>query len=372
MKKYKWFALSILLVLLVVLYLGARFYIYLKPPSGSFPLKLKWQAALGRSTYERPAYQDGLVLFPADSIFSSYWYGLNATSGQLIWSQKVPSDSFLRCLSAKYLVVSGTDSLLAFKPNVGEIIWEDEIGQTATCSERMVFIVVPRSLIIALDLSTGQKLWAGTTPQQSFDSLIYNPEMAELIAGGAVIVDPDSGMILRSFEPLFLAYPPTDQGRGPTYLIDRGQLFIGGSVRDAATGQVLHVEKRFGGFAAPTVTEDTIYIADGTEDGYVEGVAALDRTTYAVKWKYQPKHKFPGLSLITLSPVAIFLVLTFSVVNFQSGGRSRNEQIVEPVWVIHKAIELVSGGEIVLTDFGSGTIGPEVMAQSPSPNLQFG
>jgi outer membrane protein assembly factor BamB len=306
MKKYKWLIVLILL-LLPGCYLALRFYIYIKPPSNSFPLTLKWRTDLGRSTYERPASQDGLVLFPADSILSSYWYGLNATTGQLIWSQRVPSDSFLRCLSAEYLVVSGPDSLLALKPGTGEIIWEDEIGQTATCSERKVFTIVPRKLVLALDLSTGQTRWAGTAPRESFIGLIYNPEMNELIADGAVIVDPNSGRILRSFdEPSFLGYAPSDQGRGDMYLIDQGQLFIGGSVRDAATGQVFHIEKRFSGFAAPTVSEDTIYIADGSEDGYVEGVAALDRATYAVKWKYQPKHKLPGLSLITLSPVAIF------------------------------------------------------------------
>lgn len=132
MKKYKWFALSILLVLLVVLYLGARFYIYVKPPSGSFPLKLKWQAALGHSTHERPAYQDGLVLFSLDGILGSYWYGLDATTGRVVWSQRVPSYSFLRCLTPEYLILSGPSSLLALKPHSGEIIWEGELGHTAT------------------------------------------------------------------------------------------------------------------------------------------------------------------------------------------------------------------------------------------------
>lgn len=296
----------LILLLLSGCYLVLRFYIYIKPPSTSFPLTLKWQVDLGHSTYERPAYQDGLVLFPADNVLSSYWSGLNATAGQLIWSQRVPNDSFLRCLTREYLVVSGPSSLLILKPDTGKIIWEGNRAFTATCSETAVFITVSRGSVVALDLANGQELWAETNPREPFSGLIYNPEMDELIAGGAVIVAPNSGKILRSFEPLFLGYAPDDQNRGDMYLLDQGQLFIGGSVRDAATGQVLHIEERFGGFAAPTVTKDVIYIADGTEDGYVEGVAALDRATYTVKWKYQPKHKFPGLSLITLSPVAIF------------------------------------------------------------------
>ena len=39
--------------------------------------------------------------------------------------------------------------------------------------------------------------------------------------------------------------------------------------------------------------------------------------------------------------------------------------------MINEAIELVSRGEIMLTDFSSGTIRPEVMAQRPSAYLQF-
>lgn len=315
MKKYKWL-IVVTLLLLSGCYLALRFYIYLKPPSNSFPLTLKWRTDLGRSTYERPAYQDGLVLFPADNILSSYWYGLNATTGQLIWSQRVPSYSFLRCLTKEYLVASGPSSLATLKPYTGKVIWEGNRAFTATCSEKAVFIIVSRGSVVALDLANGQELWAETTPRKPFIGLIYNPEMNELIADGAVIVDPNSGRILRSFdEPSFLGYAPGDQGRGPMILINRGQLFIGGSMRDAATGQVFHIEQRYGGFAAPTVTEDAIYIADGTEDGYVEGVAALDRATYAVNWKYQPKHKLPGLSLITLSPVAIFDGIGYVIFN---------------------------------------------------------
>ena len=39
--------------------------------------------------------------------------------------------------------------------------------------------------------------------------------------------------------------------------------------------------------------------------------------------------------------------------------------------MINEAIELVSRGAIMLTNFSSGAIRPEVMAQRPSPDLQF-
>ncbi|MCP4361737.1 MAG: PQQ-binding-like beta-propeller repeat protein, partial [Chloroflexi bacterium] len=179
---------------------------------------------------------------------------------------------------------SGPRSLITLKANTGEIIWEGHRAQTASCSETMVFAVVPRSFVMAFDLSTGQSVWQGINPRHDVLGLIYNPEEEKLIAGGSVIVDPRSGQVLRSFEPPFLAYLPDDQGRGDMYLLDRGQLFFGGSVRDANTGQILHKEDRFGGYASPTVTEDTIYIADGGGYDYPSGVAAVDRDTYAVKW----------------------------------------------------------------------------------------
>ena len=301
----KYYKLLAYLLLLLSLCWTGRFLLFIRP-AAPFPLDLKWQVDLGNSTYERPTYQDGLILFPANKSFSSAWYGLDAQTGQTIWSRSIRRTSFLRCLTPEHLIVSGPYSLVALNPPNGQVIWSGEIGNTATCSETSVFSVVPRQFVETRSLSTGQYLWRGINPRYNILGAIYNREADELIAGGSIIVDPDSGNVLRSFEPTFLAYPPTDEGRGPMYLIDRGQLFIGGTVRDAKTGQVLHVEERFGGFAAPTVTQDTIYIADSSEDGYVEGVTALDRATYTVKWKYQPQHKLPGFSLITLSPVAIF------------------------------------------------------------------
>ena len=43
--------------------------------------------------------------------------------------------------------------------------------------------------------------------------------------------------------------------RGGMFVIDRGELFISGSVLDAQTGQVIHNEERFGSIRPPTVAE---------------------------------------------------------------------------------------------------------------------
>ncbi len=84
------------------------------------------------------------------------------------------------------------------------------------------------------------------------------------------------------------------------YLVDQGQLFIGRAILDAETGQIIHKEDRFGAMTPPTLTTDTIYISDPRV-----GVVALDRATFALKWKYQPERKLQGKPLKPICPVAL-------------------------------------------------------------------
>lgn len=51
--------------------------------------------------------------------------------------------------------------------------------------------------------------------------------------------------------------------------------------------------------------------------------------------------------------------------------RGRNQQMFEPIVTIDKPIELMSQRFIGLTDFGTGTIGQEFMAQSSSADAPF-
>jgi hypothetical protein len=73
-------------IIILLLCWGGRFLLFLRP-TAPFPLSQKWRADLGHSTYERPAYHNGLVLFPANVFLSSRWYGIEAGSGEIVWSQ---------------------------------------------------------------------------------------------------------------------------------------------------------------------------------------------------------------------------------------------------------------------------------------------
>lgn len=291
------------LLLLLSLCWSGRFLMFMRP-TAPFPLNLKWQTDLGRSTYERPAYQNGLVLFPVNDLITSHWYGIEATSGKVVWSQSVKRNSFRRCLTDDYLVASGTSSFVIFETTMGKIIWSGERAHTATCSEDTVFYVgVPRDSICAFDLSTKRCLWSETTPFKSFNSLIYNYQAQELLAkestlpGDIYIVEAETGLLENSFDKV--VYAPEEGQRGATYLVDRGELFVGGTVLDAQTGEVIHKEDIYRTITPPTVTADTMYLSSRNS------VVAYDRANYEIKWVYSVEPVGGLIPVLALSPVTI-------------------------------------------------------------------
>ena len=73
-----------------------------------------------------------------------------------------------------------------------------------------------------------------------------------------------------------------------------------------------------------------------------------------------------------MSPFLTFLVLAFSVVGHQACTRSRNEQVVKPVFMIDESIDLVGRRDGSFSDFGSGAVWHEIVQENPSPDVQFG
>lgn len=271
-------------------------------PTSSFPLHKNWDRKLGQGPQDYPAYQDGLIIMPASNFFN-YWYGLEAKTGEVVWRQQVPEQNFLRCLTPEYLVLSGPKSFLALRRQTGVIIWQRERANTASCSETTVFYSeVPRNSISAVKLSTGHDLWRGTQPRKMVSGLIYNPETDEIVADGNIVVEANSGVLKRYFNVATIAPqggPPWR--RGPMYLIDQGQLFVGEDVLDTQTGQIIHKEQQYGTARPPTVTADTMYLA-----ALSDGVVAFDRTNYEVKWIYPSPLNAAGTQrLETISSVAI-------------------------------------------------------------------
>lgn len=317
-KKYRAFGclliVAILFVLPPIFCRGIRSF-WLNQPVSSFPLELKWQVALGNSSYDYPVYRDGLIVMPAHTTLTSYWYGIEATSGQIIWKRLFPKQglgfyNYLRCLTPEYLVISGPWSMYTLKAQTGQLLWGKERAYTATCNEKTVFYSdVPRDSITAVEISTGREFWYPTTPRKSVGSVIYNFEPEEIIARDIEFftVDPKSGRVKQSFQKL--GRPPTGDSayRDPMYLIDQGQLFIGGTVLDASTGEVIHQEELYTSYL-PTVTTDAMYLST-----HSAGVVAFDRHTFEIQWTYQPKRSAWGQPVHPISSVAVLNGVGYAV-----------------------------------------------------------
>ncbi len=276
-------------------------------PQTAFPLKLKWKMELGNSSYQSPAYQTGLVVIPVDDKSGRYWYGLNASSGEVVWSQSIKKTVFRHCLTPKYLVLASPWSFMTLNTQTGEIIWTAERSYAATCSKDTVFLSgVPRDSIEALDIGTGQRLWESTNPRKSFFGLIYDFETDILLAdesnvpGDMYTIAPESGLLETSFSKVAYAPMDGDRSRGPMYLIDRGDLFVDGTVLNALTGQIIHKEEQFNANVPPRVTDNAMYLS-----AWFDGVVAFDRLGYNVKWIYPAPERNDSSETHTLSQVAI-------------------------------------------------------------------
>ena len=289
---------------------GVR-YLWLKQPASGFPLKLQWEANLGHTTYERPAYKNGLILIPAESWFNSSWYGLDEMTGQVFWSRNTGKArgryNFRRCLTDDYLVISGHLSLYVLEPQTGNMIWGGEradryYANTATCTNEIVITGISRSYLQAFNLTEGQLIWTTSSANRNLSDPVYNPDTEQIIAYGPEgilnTISPHDGTLIRSFERS--TAPPYEEWRGSMYVVDEGQLFLGGTVLDATTGEVLHKEDQYQTLVPPTLYGDTIYISSNRE-----GIIALDRSSFKVKWIYQPQPKNSWFPLIALSQVAI-------------------------------------------------------------------
>jgi outer membrane protein assembly factor BamB len=189
--------------------------------------------------------------------------------------------------------------------------------------------------------------------------VIYDSDAEELIAG-PVIVEPTSGQILRIFDdPFFVAYPPSEKGRGAALVVDRGQFFLGGTVQDTQTGEVIHKEDRYSSFP-PTLTKNMMYLSSHYE------VVAFDRADYNVKWVYSPEE-----STYAASPVAIldgigyviYSDVTLRAIDLETGqllGYWQPEVGDLLSWSVHGTIPtgvgMAASDDTLFVSFGNGKL----------------
>lgn len=335
----------------------------------SFPLKLEGEVDLQGTTYESPTYQDGLVLISSGikknpSNISDFlklfinnnpnvsWYGINANTGTIVWSQPARKNYARRCINSEHLVVSSnpspfdstqsSSSLMVFEPLEGKLVWQREDVRTVICSDSLVILGESRGWIEAMDIGTGQERWSGTTPTLGFSHwrIIYNSSTNQFFVRAATLswdyyfIDAATGK-LGKIIPKTDIEPNASSGHelfSDMLFIDNGRMFMNiwpdngkdfVAVLDAQSGNVLHREPRYGLFISHLVGLDAIY-------AYTEemGIVAIDKDSYELKWNYpQPQHSANSAqmeavsSLVQLNGIGyiIFADATLRAIDLENG-----------------------------------------------------
>ena len=355
-KKFLFGCLGTLMMLVVIFWwsiqslLAQRRLAYYQQPPSPFPLVQQWQVPLGYSNHDIPIYQDGMVMLPADTHSGVYWYGVSAKTGDIVWSRwttmilsRIPNRKYHRCLLKDYLVIGGQNALLVLNPASGYLQWQktpaaSPVASQGTCNQDTVFASkCPRCGLSAIDLATGDYKWRGTTYRAGLTlyNQFYNPINDTIIARavtgepkGYYVVNPQTGVVVsylgdRLTKSPAPAHGVTVQGHpNPVYVVEGEELFMGGTMLDAYSYDIIHEEHRYNPYVPPTVTKDTIYLGDSVEDFFdTAGFIALDRTTYEVKWAYHLSARaYSSMTILDGVGYVIFSDATLRAFDIETGA----------------------------------------------------
>ena len=135
------------------------------------------------------------ILVVADSI--AKYYALDLESGKLIWSKNnlAPFNSQIKIYKDKFFIIDFSNTLRCFSIKNGEELWNIKTENTLIRSQKKLSMVIVEDLlyfnnsigdISAIDISKGELLWQ--LPTQS--SLIY--ESAFSLKTSDIIADPNT------------------------------------------------------------------------------------------------------------------------------------------------------------------------------------
>lgn len=149
----------------------------------------------GNSSVSIGAFRNGKIFFCGDNVI----YCLNSASGKIVWQFNfLPPDSrtLLKSdpvLSEDKLIVKADDNTIwAFDPNTGYIIWQNHDGgenptNLTLFGNRLYYASLAKSRIYCHDINTGEVIWKYKVESKDF--------FDQGFGGSGVGIDPETGYL---------------------------------------------------------------------------------------------------------------------------------------------------------------------------------
>ncbi len=249
-------------------------------PAPETGLYRSWRFDTGGELYSSPALSQNTLVVGSKS---GYLYGLDATTGNQIWSREI-GEYIVRSTPAitdTMIVINNGYTVLAVSLEDGSDLWSQSVSFTGSTSptivDDVVYIVSQNGSIYALDVATGAVNWKSQT-----DGLIFG---SPTVDSGRIYIANDRGIVfgMRADNGTILWRSDVEGGVFAPIVSAGDTLYV-----TTAAGTTFALSAKFGstiwkydagGSGGAALGEDVVIVA--ADDG---SVSAIDRESGAITW----------------------------------------------------------------------------------------
>jgi eukaryotic-like serine/threonine-protein kinase len=249
-------------------------------PAPKGTLFRSWRFDTGGELYSSPAVSGDWLVVGSKS---GFLYGLNATTGEQVWSRDL-GQYIVRSTPAileDIVYVNNGYQSLALSLDDGSTLWTVDVSFTGntspTVENKTVYVASQNGAILALDARTGEQRW-----RMQLEGLIFGSPTADdgrlLVAtdGGKVFaLNLETGLILWRFQADGGIFAPVISDEGVVYFTTNA----GATYAITATEGEQQWRYDAGGASGGSVTLNEVIV--GSDNG---GVSAIDRETGSIIW----------------------------------------------------------------------------------------
>jgi outer membrane protein assembly factor BamB len=347
-----------------VCHTGNNPYEHILSPATVAALQPAWRFGSNLSSFASPTLVNGLLYFYVrNDDTSESLYALNATTGAIVWQDKMGADGDVPTFANGVLYAENGGGISALDPLTGTVSWaysrDGGPSSSPTVSNGRVYSADAQGFAYALDARTGTLAWESEvgglpdTPTSSpavvngiayygaYDNNVYalNAQTGTLLwkyATGGFPLSPtvfESVVYVGSEDKNLYALDAltggllwkfaTGGGIESTPAIANGAIYFGSLdgylyALDASSGVPLWKFHTTGMYASPAVANGVIYFP--AYDGANEGVYALDAGTGAVLWENANPRQYLATSSPVVANGVLYVGTVAGVTAFQLPG----------------------------------------------------